>query len=117
MKRRRVAIIGLGMAVGPHAQSLVDLRERVEVAYAFSPSEARRRSFAERFPFPLADSLDVVLSDESVEAVLVLTPPNTHLDLVRRAEGPGGRHHESCEQNGTMNGSISTHDEAPSTRI
>jgi len=86
---RRVAIIGLGMAVAPHAQSLLDLRERVEVAHAFAPSEARRKAFADRFPFPLADSVDTVLADDSVDAVLILTPPNTHLELVRRAAEAG----------------------------
>jgi predicted dehydrogenase len=89
MTKRRVALIGLGMAVTPHAKSLMDLSDRVEVAWAFSPSEARRRAFAERFPFPIAESLDQVLADDSVEAVLILTPPNTHLDLVRRAAGAG----------------------------
>ena len=89
MARHRVAIIGLGMAVTPHAKSLLDLADRVEVAHAFSPTEARRRAFAERFPFPLSDDLDAVLADASVDAVLILTPPNTHLDLVRRAAAAG----------------------------
>ena len=72
------------MAVTPHAKSLMDLADKIDVAYAFSPSQARREAFAERFPFPLATSLDTVLNDSSVTAVLVLTPPNTHLDIVRR---------------------------------
>ena len=89
MTRHRIAIIGLGMAVTPHAKSLVDLEGRVEVAYAFSPSEARRRDFGARFDFPLADTLDRILADKSVGAVLVLTPPNTHLDLVWRSAAAG----------------------------
>ena len=89
MVRDRIAIIGLGMAVTPHARGLLDLQDRVEVAYAYSPTEARRASFAERFPFALADNLDALLADASVEAVLILTPPNTHLDLVRRAAAAG----------------------------
>jgi hypothetical protein len=32
--QRRIALIGLGMAVTPHAKSLVDLQDRVEVALA-----------------------------------------------------------------------------------
>ena len=44
MKKIRVALIGLGMAVTPHAKSLVDLSDRLEVTHAFSPSEARRRA-------------------------------------------------------------------------
>lgn len=87
---RRVAIIGLGMAVGPHAESLLALRDRVEVAAAFSPSEGRRQAFRARFPaLPLADDLDAVLRDRTVSAVLILTPPNTHLELVRRAAAAG----------------------------
>lgn len=85
MARTRVAIIGLGMAVAPHAKALMELGDLVEVACAFSPSAERRASFAARFAFPLTDSLDAALNDESVGAVLILTPPNTHLDLVRRA--------------------------------
>ena len=85
MARHRVAIIGLGMAVTPHAKSLTDLKDRVDVAYAFSPSDARRREFKTRFDFPLGGDLDAILADKGVNAVLILTPPNTHLDLVRRA--------------------------------
>jgi predicted dehydrogenase len=80
----RVALVGLGMAVTPHAKSLLDLRDRVDVAYAYSPSEGRRSAFAQRFPFPLCDRLETILEDRSVDAVLILTPPNTHLDLVSR---------------------------------
>ena len=87
--RPRVAIVGLGMAVAPHAQSYIDLRDRVEVAYAYSPSVERRRAFAERFSFPTAESLDHILSDESVDIVSLLTPPNTHLELVRRCAEAG----------------------------
>src|SRR5260221_444246 len=37
----KVALVGLGMAVTPHAKSLIDLKSRVEVAYAYSPSAER----------------------------------------------------------------------------
>lgn len=85
----RVGLIGLGMAVTPHAKSLQDLKDRVEVAYAYSPSAARRAGFAERFPFPQCDRLETILEDRSVGAVLVLTPPNTHLELVTRCAAAG----------------------------
>jgi UDP-N-acetyl-2-amino-2-deoxyglucuronate dehydrogenase len=89
MPKRRIAIIGLGMAVTPHAKSLVDLKDRVQVVYAFSPSETRRKAFAEKFAFPLADSLDTILADKSIDCVEILTPPNTHLDLVRKCAAAG----------------------------
>jgi predicted dehydrogenase len=89
MARHRVAVIGLGMAVTPHARSLADLVDRVEVAYAFSPSAERRRAFAETFPFPVADSFETILEDSGIHAVAILTPPNTHLDLVKRCAAAG----------------------------
>ena len=89
MPKHRIALIGLGMAVMPHARSLMDLKDRVDVAYAFSPSESRRTAFGEKFPFPLADSVDTILADRSIDAVEILTPPNTHLDLVRRCAQAG----------------------------
>ena len=84
MPKHRIALIGLGMAVTPHAKSLIDLKDRVEVVAAFSPSAARRKAFGEKFPFPLAGSLDAILADKSIDCVEILTPPNTHLDLVRQ---------------------------------
>ena len=85
----RVGVVGLGMAVTPHAKSLVDLRERVEVAYAFSPSAERRKAFKQKFPFPQCDRVETILEDKSVGAVLILTPPNTHLELVSRFAAAG----------------------------
>ncbi len=80
----RVGVVGLGMAVTPHAKSLLDLKDRAQVAYVFSPSKERRAKFAERFPFPQCDRLETILEDRSLDAVMVLTPPNTHLDIVSR---------------------------------
>jgi predicted dehydrogenase len=89
MPKHRIAIIGLGMAVTPHAKSLIDLKDRVEVVAAFSPSAARRAAFVEKFPFPLASDLDAILADKSIDCVEILTPPNTHLDLVRKCAEAG----------------------------
>ncbi|ALG74195.1 oxidoreductase [Azospirillum thiophilum] len=87
--RRRVGVIGLGMASAPHAQSLIDLRDRVEVAGGFSPSAERRAGFAARFGLPVVDSLDALLDDPGLSAILLLTPPDTHADLVTRCAAAG----------------------------
>ncbi len=89
MSRLRIGIIGLGMAVTPHARGLVDLQDRIEVAGAYSPSAQRRAAFSAGFSFPLVSDLDVLLADQSVEAMLVLTPANTHLDIARRCAEAG----------------------------
>ncbi|MBI1776957.1 MAG: Gfo/Idh/MocA family oxidoreductase [Proteobacteria bacterium] len=89
MPRTRIAVIGLGLAVTPHAKSLMDLADRVEVVAAVAPSAERRKGFALRFPFPTADDVDGVLADKSISAVMILTPPNTHLNLASRAARAG----------------------------
>ena len=89
MTRRRIALVGLGMAVTPHAKSLVDLKDRVDVVYAMSRSEERRASFAANFPFLTVASLDAIVADKSISAVGVLTPPNTHLEIVERLTQSG----------------------------
>jgi UDP-N-acetyl-2-amino-2-deoxyglucuronate dehydrogenase len=89
MAKLNVAIVGLGMAVTPHAKSYVDLADRVSVRYAYSPSRERRDAFKAKFPFPLANDLDTILRDKAVDAVAILTPPNTHLELVERCAAAG----------------------------
>jgi predicted dehydrogenase len=84
-----IALVGLGMAVTPHAKGLLDLSDRVRVAHAFSPTVARRQAFGQKFPFPLCDRLETILEDPSVTAVAVLSPANTHLDVARRAAAAG----------------------------
>jgi len=83
--KRRLAILGLGMAVAPHAKSLVDLSNRAEVVWACSRSAERCRLFAQSFPFPTTTDVDRVLGDDRVEALLLLTPPSTHVELAGRA--------------------------------
>lgn len=89
MAKHRVALIGLGMVAPVHAAGLADLADRVEVAWAFSRTQARRDDLAKHYPFPTCDSLDAILADESVDAVIVLTPAATHLDIVRRCAEAG----------------------------
>src|SRR5260221_2981759 len=89
MARRRVAIIGLGMAAAPHAKSLLDLADRVEIVSAFSRSTERAAAFAKQFAIPTTTDLAAIVADKSITAALILTPPWTHLDLVRTLAGAG----------------------------
>ncbi|CAD7038925.1 gfo/Idh/MocA family oxidoreductase [Pseudorhizobium endolithicum] len=85
----RIGVIGLGMASVPHAQSLHDMEGRVKVAAAFSPSADRREAFARRWGMPVVEDVDTIFDKSSIDAVLILTPPNTHRELVERAAASG----------------------------
>lgn len=89
MGKLGVGIIGLGMASLPHARALRELGDEIEVVNAFSPSPERRAAFAKAHGFPVCGRVEMIFGDPRVGAVLILTPPNTHLDLVRMAAVAG----------------------------
>ena len=89
MAKHRMAVIGLGMAVLPHAKSFIDLKDRLEIVAGYSPTEARRKAFAEKWSFPVSGDLDAIFADKSIDCVAILTPPNSHRDLVLAAAKSG----------------------------
>src|SRR5690625_2900272 len=74
MSKRVIGLIGLGMAVQPHARSLIDLDDRIEVRWAYSRSASRCQQFARHFPWPTTTRLDDILGDDQIDAVIILTP-------------------------------------------
>ena len=66
MQRVGVGIIGLGMAVKPHALALRDLADQVDVIGGYSPTPERRSEFARSYGLPAVDSLDALLGDARV---------------------------------------------------
>jgi predicted dehydrogenase len=86
-----VAVIGVGNALGPHARSLVDLADRVQVIWAAASSERRLADVARRYGFPTTTDVARAIADPAVDAVMVLTPANTHLPIAEAAFA-GGKH-------------------------
>lgn len=85
----RLGIIGLGMVAGVHGRALADLAERVEVRAVFARDSARRNAYAAEFGFPAVDSAETLLSDPTIDAVLILTPPNARISYVEAAAKAG----------------------------
>lgn len=120
-----LAVIGTGMAATPHARALQDLAGTIEVRGVYSRTRDKREAFAEKFGFPAAESIDALADNPDVDAVLIITPPNQRLDLVRRfaaagkhilMEKPVERTTEAageivriCEENGVRLGIVFQH--------
>jgi UDP-N-acetyl-2-amino-2-deoxyglucuronate dehydrogenase len=90
--RLRVALIGAGMAAAPHLASLRELAPRVDVAWVVGRTPERIAAAAAQLPGARATTdFDSVLRDASVQAAIVLTPPNTHREVVA-ALAAAGKH-------------------------
>lgn len=82
--RLRLAVIGTGLGSGPHFKSLQDLTSEVEVVWVHARNATRLATAQVPHGAIKTTRLEDILEDASVQAVLVLTPPNTHLELVQR---------------------------------
>ena len=87
--RMVVALVGLGPAALPHLRSLKDLTDRIEFRYAFARRPDAERILPYTGPVHLTDSLDLILQDSEVQAVIVATPPATHLEICQRCFAAG----------------------------
>ena len=89
MAKLGIGVIGLGMAVKPHAHALLQLAGKAAFIAGFSPSAERRAAFERAFGLPTVASEQALLEDPRVAVVLVLTPPRTHADVSLRAARAG----------------------------
>jgi len=89
MKRLGIGMIGLGMAVKPHVLALKDLDKQIEFVGAFSRTLERRQAFEKDFGLTTVDSLDNLLGNSRVDAVIILTPPRSHAELAIQAAQAG----------------------------
>lgn len=89
----KVAVIGAGFAAKPHILSLADLAGEVEFGWLYGRTPERLAVAAKNFAIPpgtrTTTRLADIWEDSEVMAVLVLTPPNAHLDVVRQAAEAG----------------------------
>lgn len=85
----RLAVIGAGLGSAPHFRSLQDLAGEIDVAWVHARDAARLAAATTPTGVRKTTRLADLLEDPSVEAVLVLTPPNTHLALVQQIAAAG----------------------------
>lgn len=90
MTTLRLGIIGLGEhALRSHIDPLEKI-DRARIVGAFDPSEAARTAFAERFPeAQLHESMEDLLADENVDAVVVCSPDRFHAPALIAAVAAG----------------------------
>ncbi|HEX8995180.1 MAG TPA: Gfo/Idh/MocA family oxidoreductase [Ktedonobacterales bacterium] len=81
----RIAMIGYG-AIGFEHASAIAATPGLELAIACDRNPARLEAARERFPLArFTADIEEIFADDSIDAVIVGTPPNTHAPLARRA--------------------------------
>ncbi len=87
MKKLRIAIIGAGgIAAKLHLPELHELSERCEIALIAGRRESRLKRLSEMFPVAaFTTSYDAVISDDSIDGVIVATPHPQHVEWGVRA--------------------------------
>ncbi|MGE3346527.1 MAG: Gfo/Idh/MocA family protein [Ramlibacter sp.] len=85
----RVAVVGAGQASAPHLLALNELRDQVALAWVVARTPQRLAALALPPGTRPTTELQDVLQDRSVEAALVLTPPNSHLDIAQQLAQAG----------------------------
>lgn len=84
-----LAIVGLGLALTPHMASLFELSDRVNLIAGVTRSAERAAEFQSRYAISATPDLDRVLANPELDAVLLLTPPESHRQLGKRILSAG----------------------------
>lgn len=85
----QLAVIGSGLGSAPHFRSLEDLKNHVNVRWLHGRDAQRLAAKPLPASWQKTSRLQDILEDASVQAALVLTPPNTHLEIVRQLARAG----------------------------
>jgi predicted dehydrogenase len=85
----RIAVIGAGLGSAPHLRSLADLAGEVQTLWVGARSLERLGRVALPAGARPTERLDDIFGDRAVQAVLLLTPPASHLELAQRAARAG----------------------------
>lgn len=89
----RVAFIGCGVIAGPYATNVKKHPDKLTLVGAFDLVPERTRKFVAEHGGVAYDSLDALLSDDTVEAVVNLTIHTAHAEVTRQALTAGKHVH------------------------
>ena len=88
-KKIGVGVIGTGMAAKPHALALNDLTDIINVKAIYSRNKDKCYSFAKNYDFKTANSIQQISENDNIDMVILITPPNQRLELVREFSKAG----------------------------
>ena len=89
MKKIRAASVGLGWWSNELAKSIQGKSDLIEIVSCYSRNQSKTNAFAEEFDTNRHFSYEELLSDESIDAVILTTPHSLHAEHVIEAANSG----------------------------
>ena len=89
MNKIRAASVGLGWWSNELAQSIQGKSDLIEIVSCYSRSQDKTRAFAQEFGTNVHSTYEELLSDESIDAVILTTPHSLHAQHVIEAAKSG----------------------------
>ena len=84
MKKVRIAVIGCGRIGQMHAKN-IQLHEKTTLACVFDPNDKFAKKVSNDLNVPAVEKVDEVFSDSGVDAILISSPTNTHIDFIEKS--------------------------------
>lgn len=85
----RAASIGLGWWSGELASAIQGKSGKIRIDSCYSRSKDKRQAFAEKFRTRVHPTMEALLNDDSIDAVLISTPHSLHAEHVMAAARAG----------------------------
>ncbi len=83
-----IALLGAGRIGQMHAKIISDTAN-CKLSYVFDVYQPAAENVADQYNASVADDVEAILSDEKVDAVLIATSTDTHVDLIIKAAKAG----------------------------
>ncbi|MBV1909184.1 MAG: inositol 2-dehydrogenase [Kangiellaceae bacterium] len=78
---KRFALLGAGRIGSMHA-SLISASENASLVYVFDSHQPSATALAEKYDATAVDTIDIILKDDSIDALLIATSTDTHVDFI-----------------------------------
>ncbi|RUT31463.1 Gfo/Idh/MocA family oxidoreductase [Arsenicitalea aurantiaca] len=84
-----IGLVGVGMVADAHARAIRDLEGTIDLRGVFSRRPEPRTAFAQKHGVPAVESLEALIADPALDALIVVTPPNARQEIVEAAARSG----------------------------
>ena len=84
-----IALIGLGMVADTHVAAIRTSAQNLNLSCVLGRDAGRTRAFADKTGARVADTVEEIAQDTSIDFAIIATPPNARIEIVRTLAAAG----------------------------